>query len=64
IREALESDDLDFSEACAKRIRAMGGNDVFETQEKRNKAIASLLRYGFSYENIREARELLRDEEL
>jgi len=64
IREALESDDLDFSEACAKRIRAMGGYDVFETQEKRNKAIASLLRYGFSYENIREARELLRDEEL
>jgi regulatory protein len=63
IREALAFDDFDFSEACAKRIRSMGGNEIFETTEKRSKAVASLLRYGFSYEDIREASNLLRDEE-
>jgi SOS response regulatory protein OraA/RecX len=63
IREALEREDLDFSAACLKRIRAMGGKEIFETLEKKNKAVASLLRYGFSYEDIREARELLRAED-
>ena len=63
IREALEYGEFDFSEACAKRIRTMGGAEIFETPEKRSKAIASLLRYGFSYEDIREARALLSDEE-
>ena len=63
IREALENDELDFTEACLKRIRAMGGKEIFETPEVRNKAVASLLRYGFSYEDIREARELLRAED-
>ena len=41
----------------------MGGIEIFETQEKRNKATASLFRYGFSGEDIREARRMLRDEE-
>ena len=63
IREALAQDELDFSEACAKRIRSMGGTEIFETPEKRKRSIASLLRYGFSYEDIREARDLLRDED-
>lgn len=63
IREALECGEFDFSEACAKRIRSMGGVAIFETQEDRSKVIASLLRYGFSYEDIREARSLLSDEE-
>ena len=63
IREALELGEFDFSEVCAKRIRSMGGIEIFETQETRSKAVASLLRYGFSYEDIREASDLLRDEE-
>ena len=63
LREALYFEDFDFSEACAKRIRSMGGVEIFETSEKRSKAIASLLRYGFSYEDIQEARKLLLDEE-
>ena len=63
IREALEQNEIDFSEVCLKRIRSMGGMEIFETQESRNKAIASLLRYGFSYEDIREARILLQNEE-
>ncbi|MBQ3489495.1 MAG: regulatory protein RecX [Clostridia bacterium] len=63
IRLALDSNEIDFSEICLKRIRSMGGIKIFETSEKRKKAIASLLRYGFSYEDIREAREMLCDEE-
>ena len=63
IREALAFEEFDFSETCAKRILAMGGPEIFETPEKRSKAVASLLRYGFSYEDIREASNLLRDEE-
>ena len=63
IREALAYGDFDFSEACAKRIRSMGGSAIFETREKSSKAVASLLRYGFSYEDIREAKNLLSDEE-
>ncbi len=63
IREALELNEIDFSEICLKRIRSMGGIEIFETPENRNKAIASLLRYGFSSEDIREARTMLRDEE-
>ncbi len=62
IRLALDSCEIDFSEICLKRIRSMGGKEIFETPEKRNKAISSLLRYGFSYEDIREARAMLRDE--
>lgn len=63
IREALELYEIDFSEICLKRIRAMGGIEIFETPEKRNKSVASLFRYGFSSEDIREARTMLLDED-
>ena len=62
IRETLAVTETDFSEICAKRIRSMGGVSVFETPEKKNKAVSALLRYGFSYTEIREAIALLGDE--
>ncbi len=62
IREALELTEIDFSEICAGRIRSMGGIGIFEYTEEKNKAISALMRYGFSYQEIREAMALLRDE--
>lgn len=59
IRETMDALDIDFEEICAARIDAMGGTSLFETPESKNKATASLLRYGFSYAEIREAREML-----
>lgn len=59
---ALESLDVDFAEICAKRLKNMGGIAVFEEKEAKNKVLASLMRYGFSYEDIKNAAELLRDE--
>ena len=40
----------------------MGGIAVFEEKEAKNKIMASLMRYGFSYDDIKNAKELLRDE--
>jgi SOS response regulatory protein OraA/RecX len=63
IREALELTEIDFAEICVARIRSMGGIGIFHHTEEKNKAISALMRYGFSYQDIREATALLRDEE-
>ncbi len=47
-------DTLDFDAALDDRIRKMG-KDAFATPEKQQKSIAALVRYGFTYEEIREA---------
>ena len=62
IRETLELIEIDFSEICAERIRSMGGAEIFASPETKNRAVASLLRYGFSYHDIREATDILRAE--
>ncbi len=62
IRETIENMETDFSEICAKRILAMGGASVFDSKEQKAKATAALLRYGFSYDDIKEAILLLKDE--
>ena len=62
IRDTLQMTEIDFSEVCARRIRSMGGIGIFDNTEEKNKAVSSLLRYGFSYSEIREAMDLLRDE--
>jgi len=62
IRETMELLEIDFSELCAERIRSMGGIGIFETPEEKSKAISALLRYGFSYHEIRGATEVLRGE--
>ena len=63
IRETLDILEVDFTEICAARLDAMGGASLFETPEDRKKITASLLRYGFSYAEIREAQTILRAKE-
>jgi regulatory protein len=63
IREALDTMDVDFSEICARRLRTMGGSDILKNVQEKNKAISSLMRYGFSYHEIREAAEYLRSKD-
>lgn len=63
IRETVDMLDVDFAEICASRMRSMGGLALFETQEDKKKYTASLLRYGFSYSDIREAQTILRENE-
>ena len=62
IRDAMEALDVDFAEICAKRIKNMGGIALFEEKESRSKMMASLLRYGFSYDDVREALDFLKGE--
>ncbi len=55
IYASLEELDVDFAEICRARIRKMGGKELFAAQETKQKAVAALLRYGFSYAEIRGA---------
>ena len=64
IRETLDEIDVDFGEICARRIASLGGLSLFESREKKAKTVAALMRYGFSYDDIREALERLRDGEV
>ena len=48
-------EDVDFAAVCYKRIAKMGGRELFASPETKKKAVAALLRYGFSYEDIKEA---------
>ena len=55
--------EIDFDAVCAERIKNTVGIDPFiEGGEARKKAMATLLRYGFSFENIRNALESIKDE--
>lgn len=45
----------DFPAICRKRIEKMGGLAIFSDKDEKKKAVAALLRYGFSYDNIKEA---------
>ena len=55
ISAAEDEVDVDFAAICAKRIAKMGGRELFVSPETKKKAVAALLRYGFSYEDIKEA---------
>lgn len=55
ISAAADEVELDFAEICRKRIEKMGGRELFAVKETKQKALAALLRYGFSYEDIKEA---------
>ena len=61
IRETMEMLEVDFAQICASRMRTMGGLALFETPEDKKKYTASLLRYGFSYAEIREAQAILKE---
>ena len=52
---AADEVELDFAEICRKRIEKMGGRELFAAKETKQKALAALMRYGFSYDDIKEA---------
>lgn len=52
---AAEETDVDFAGICRKRIEKMGGRELFAAKETKQKAVAALMRYGFSYDDIKEA---------
>ena len=52
---AAEETEVDFAEICRKRIEKMGGRELFAAKETKQKALAALMRYGFSYDDIKEA---------
>ena len=55
INAAADEVELDFAEICRKRIEKMGGRELFSAKETKQKALAALMRYGFSYDDIKEA---------
>ncbi len=55
ISASLAEIDVDFAEICRVRIEKMGGRELFASAETKQKAVAALLRYGFSYSEIKEA---------
>jgi len=55
VHAAMGSVEVDFSVICRKRIEKMGGRELFAAKETKQKAVAALLRYGFSYDDIKEA---------
>ena len=55
VHAAMGGADVDFAAICRKRIEKMGGRELFAAKETKQKAVAALLRYGFSYDNIKEA---------
>lgn len=62
IRSAVENTEIDFGEVCIKRIRSLGGEELFESREKKAKTVAALMRYGFCYDDIKEALNRIREE--
>lgn len=55
--------ELDFDEILAERIRRTVNLSDFADKAKRQKEIASLMRYGFSVGNIKNALIILKDEQ-
>lgn len=64
IKEVMSSmEDEDFVEICAKRMDMMGGWKLLTDRNQRQKTVAALMRYGFTYEDIKAAAERLLTEE-
>lgn len=64
IKEVMSSmEDEDFVEICAKRMDMMGGWELLTDRNRRQKTVAALMRYGFTYEDIKAAAEKLFTEE-
>ena len=59
----MEELDVDFAEICAKRLAKSGGIALFSDPETKRKTTAALMRYGFSYDDIRDALDILRESE-
>ena len=50
---AIADSDADFSDICERRIEKLGGHEIFNEKTSRAKAIAALMRYGFSFDEIK-----------
>ncbi len=61
IRDTMEALEVDFDEICAKRIEKMGGLALFGDPKTKQKTIAALMRYGFSFDNIKTAIDMSED---
>lgn len=62
IRKTMASLEVDFTELCAKRLQKAGGLAEPADRKARQKQMAALMRYGFSYDEIREAARSLQEE--
>lgn len=58
---AIETIDTDFSAICAKRIEKTLGLRVFDDRQSRVKAVSSLMRYGFTTDEIKNAIIMLKE---
>lgn len=58
---AIEALDVDFSEICAKRIEKTMGLRVFDDRQSRVKAVSSLMRYGFTTDEIKQALIMIKE---
>ena len=54
--------ELDFDEILAERMKRTVNLSDFADKAKRQKVIASLMRYGFSVGNIKNALEIMKNE--
>lgn len=52
---AIDQCEEDFVELCRKMIEKLGGVGIFEDRTARAKAISSLMRHGFSFDEIKSA---------
>lgn len=55
INEVLDTLDVDFVEICKKRITATMKSDSFSSKERASKNVNALIRYGFSFSEIKSA---------
>ena len=62
-QNAIDDSDIDFIEICEKRINQMGGRQIFAEKSTRMKVVSSIIRYGFTLDEIREALSRIAEEE-
>ena len=62
-QNAIDDSDIDFIKICEKRINQMGGIRIFAERSMRMKSVSSLIRYGFTTDEIREALRSIAEEE-
>lgn len=60
---ALEDSEIDYIVICAERIKKMGGTAAFAERDARMKNVSSLMRCGFTIDEIKEALTKVKSEE-
>ena len=54
-QNAIDDSDIDFIKICEKRINQMGGKQIFADRSTRMKVVSSIIRYGFTTDEISRA---------